>query len=67
MQEIKFCRNCEHWKTTDQWQGNCKKHPYEKDQWSQSASPRFNQKCLGEDFVDKSLKYQGVRNESIKH
>lgn len=39
MNEIKLCRTCDQWHTTSQWKGNCKKHPWEKDKWSETASP----------------------------
>ena len=50
------CRNCEHWYTTAQWMGNCKLHPWQKDQWSQDAEP--NAECQGKDYVDKYEKYR---------
>jgi hypothetical protein len=34
---MKLCRNCEHWYTTQQWRGNCKKERWEIDKWSQST------------------------------
>ena len=51
-----LCRKCEHWYSTAQWQGNCKIHPFWKDQWSQTAEPNFE--CKGEDFIDKYAKYR---------
>jgi len=60
-----LCRNCEHWDTENkpQWKGNCKKHPFWKDQWSQGASP--NEDCKGKDFVDKLEKYKVA--QEVKH
>ena len=65
MQEIKFCRNCENWHTTSQWQGNCIKHPWENDKWSQGTTTGG---CT--DYYDKYEKYriaQKEKHESIKH
>ena len=56
-----LCRNCESWYTTQQWMGNCKKHPFEKDKYSQECTP--NHKCDGIDFVDKLDKY---RKQEVK-
>jgi len=51
------CRDCEYWFTTQQWKGNCRKYPFEKDKYSEEAT-RFN--CP--DFVDKYAKYkEGVK------
>ena len=57
---MKLCRNCEEWYTTSQWMGNCKKHPWEKDRYSQDASAYG---CP--DYVDKSIKYQ-VASKGVK-
>jgi hypothetical protein len=35
---IKHCRSCVHWRWTSAHRGNCKKHRWPKDQWSQSAT-----------------------------
>lgn len=57
---MKLCRECEHWFTTKQWKGNCREHPWEKDQYSETAEP--NLECGGRDFVDKYAKYkEGVK------
>jgi len=53
MKELIMCRNCEHWETTAQWRGNCRKHPWEKDRWSEDASAEG---CR--DYVDKLAKYK---------
>jgi len=53
---MKLCRNCEHWYSTAQWKGNCRLHPWGKDQWSDTATP--NMSCNEEDYVDKMLKYR---------
>jgi hypothetical protein len=57
-----LCRNCEQWFTTSQWRGNCRKHPFEKDKYSQETVP--NEDCKGKDFVDKYAKYK--KEESCK-
>lgn len=56
MNELIHCRNCEEWKRTVLWKGNCKKHPWKKDRYSEDAEP--NQDCKGKDYVDKYAKYQ---------
>jgi len=57
---MKLCRNCEYWHYTAQWMGNCRLHPFGKDQWSQDAEP--NADCeKANDFTDKSLKHQRER------
>ena len=33
------CRDCKWWVPIPPWQGNCKLHPTEKPQWSESATP----------------------------
>jgi len=53
---MKLCRNCEHWYTTALWKGNCREHPFEKDKYSQEATP--NAECGGRDYVDKLAKYK---------
>ena len=50
---MKLCRNCDEWYTTSPWMGNCRKHPWEKDRYSQDASAYG---CP--DYVDKSEKYK---------
>ena len=50
------CRNCKQWHYTAQWMGNCKLHPWQKEQWSQDAEP--NAECQGKDYVDKYEKYR---------
>jgi hypothetical protein len=56
MGEIMNCRNCLEWYSTALWRGNCRKHPWEKDRWSEHAEP--NEDCQGKDYVDKYIKYQ---------
>lgn len=51
MVEIRFCRNCIQWHTTRAWKGNCWKHPWKKDKYSQEASTGD---CP--DYVDKYAK-----------
>lgn len=51
------CRDCIYWEYIEQWQGNCKLHPWTKPKWSQDASA-YN--C--EDYKEKAREY-----ESIKH
>jgi len=58
---MRLCRDCEQWHTTKQWRGNCWKHPWERDKWSETASVP---ECR--DFVDKYAKYQTVRQEVQK-
>ena len=61
-----LCRNCGHWYTTpemQQWQGNCDKHPFENDQYSQECEPNYECQCANEgkgDFVDKLAKYRKI-------
>ena len=53
---MRKCRDCEYWFTTSDmqvWKGNCKKHPFEKDKYSEDASVP---ECP--DYVDKYNKYQ---------
>jgi hypothetical protein len=52
---IRLCRNCEHWRDTADWQGNCKLHAWEKDKYSEYASVP---ECP--DYVDKYDKYKVV-------
>lgn len=52
------CRNCIHWRATLQWKGNCLKHPWEKDKWSETASANG---CP--DYKDKYAKYQVAGKE----
>lgn len=59
---MKLCRNCEHWKDTSQWMGNCPKYPFEKDQWRQSTAPNYECK-RNNGFVDKYAKYQVAAKE----
>ena len=62
MNEMIKCRNCEYWRTTAQWRGNCQLHPSEKDRWSEDASAN---RCP--DYVDKYAKYKvGAKEESCK-
>jgi len=35
---MRLCRDCEQWHTTKQWRGNCWKHPWERDKYSETAS-----------------------------
>ena len=53
MKAIRFCRNCEHWHTTRVWKGNCRKHPWDKNKYSQEARVSG---CP--DYVDKYTKYK---------
>lgn len=50
---INLCRNCEYWQPTQQWRGNCRKHPWEQDKYSDVATVYG---C--KDYVDKHAKYQ---------
>jgi hypothetical protein len=34
---MNLCRNCVYWHSTRQWKGNCKKHPWPKDRYSEDA------------------------------
>jgi len=64
MKELKLCRNCEHWYTTPEmqpWKGNCREHPFGKDQYSEDATP--NVECRGRDYIDKLAKYKVVAKE----
>lgn len=36
--EILHCRNCAHWASTYRWQGNCGKHPWPRDKYSEDAT-----------------------------
>ena len=59
MTEILKCRNCINWYTTpqmQQWKGNCHEHPFEKDKYSEDASPNYE--CGGKDYKDKYAKYR---------
>jgi len=53
MNEILKCRNCEYWYTTLQWKGNCLKHPWERDKYSEDALVNG---CP--DYEDKLAKYK---------
>lgn len=53
MNDLKFCRDCIHWQTTSGWKGNCTKHPWPKDKYSQDASPN-TMECI--DYEDKQIK-----------
>jgi hypothetical protein len=60
-----LCRNCEHWRDTLQWRGNCSRHPWEHDKYSEEAEPEQN--CNGKDFMDKYIKYQqGVKCLNVR-
>ncbi len=50
---MNLCRNCEHWYSTFVWRGNCNKHQWIKDKYSQDAEPGD---CR--DYVDKYEKYK---------
>lgn len=53
MNDIKFCRNCIYWETTSNWRGNCGKHPWEDDKYSQDASPN----TMGcRDYTERQIK-----------
>ena len=53
------CKDCEHWEQRDEsWYGNCKTHPFWRDQASQDCTPIFNKECKGKDFLDKYEKYK---------
>ena len=56
MTEILKCRNCISWYTTSQWKGNRHEHPFEKDKYSEDASPNYE--CRGKDYKDKYAKYR---------
>lgn len=59
---MRKCRVCESWFTTPDmqvWKGNCSKHPFKKDKYSETATP--NEDCKGRDFVDKYAKYQAAQ------
>jgi small-conductance mechanosensitive channel len=51
----RLCRNCIEWRDTQQWKGNCNKHPWEHDRYSQDATATG---C--EDYLDKYAKYQAA-------
>lgn len=36
---IKLCRDCTHWHYTADWRGNCYIHRWDKDKYSQDATP----------------------------
>ena len=50
---MKRCYTCEHWHTTRAWRGNCRKHPWSEDRYSQDATAGD---CP--DYVDRYAKYQ---------
>ena len=35
---MKHCRTCEHWQSTRPWKGNCAKHPWARDKYSEDAT-----------------------------
>jgi hypothetical protein len=52
----KYCRHCTEWRSTYAPKGNCNKHPWEHDRYSQDASANG---C--EDYVDKYKQYEGFQ------
>jgi hypothetical protein len=51
--EILHCRNCAHWASTYRWQGNCSKHPWPRDKFSEDATANG---CG--DYEDKQVQYR---------
>jgi hypothetical protein len=47
---MKHCRDCIQWYYTSQWKGNCARHPWYKDKYSEDATADG---C--EDYIDKRL------------
>lgn len=57
---ILYCRNCVEWRDTAAWRGNCNKHPWEHNRYSQDAVANG---C--EDYVDKYAKYKVASRQEI--
>lgn len=51
------CRDCEHWITIGQWQGNCEIYNWRKPKWGQDASAYG---C--KDYKDRQGVLSGVTN-----
>lgn len=58
--EIRHCRNCLEWRDTYPWKGNCNKHPWKNDKYSEDASANG---C--EDYVDRYTKYQMASSKEV--
>lgn len=50
---MKWCRNCTWWTYTGDFKGNCQKHPWDHDKYSQDADA---ESCPH--YQDKSIKCQ---------
>jgi len=52
MIDLKYCRNCKHWRDTLQWRGNCSEHTWQHDKYSEDA-------CASgcPDYRDKQMAY----------
>jgi hypothetical protein len=51
----RLCRNCIQWRDTQRWKGNCNKHPWEHDRYSQDATATG---C--EDYANRYAEYKTV-------